>query len=86
MVSNNRLIKIIEGLSKGIEFGENYGSCVFWNDLDDYDKENTEQYDRAEFGRNNGEEIIINYQDLFYYLQIICDKYCKEYPEDTEKK
>lgn len=84
MVSDVRFVKVIEGISQGIGFGENYGACVFWNDLDDYDKENNEEYDGVEFGLNNGEEIIICYQDLFYYLTIVCDKYCREFPEKTK--
>lgn len=85
MVSDARFVKVIEGISKGTGFGENYGACVFWNDLDDYDKENIEKYEGAEFGLNNGEEIIIGYLDIFYYLEIVCEKYCKKFPEDSQK-
>lgn len=85
MVSDARFVKVIEGISKGTGFGENYGACVFWNDLDDYDKENIEKYEGAEFGLNNGEEIIIGYLDIFYYLKIVCEKYCKKFPEESQK-
>ena len=85
MVDNERFIKVIQGISKGIGFGENYGACVFWNDLDDYAKELTVKYEGAEFGLNNGEEVIIGYQDLYYYLLIICNKYCQEFPRDTKQ-
>ena len=85
MVSDSRFIKVLEGLSNGMGFGENYGACVFWNDLDDYDKANTPHYEGSEFGINSGEEVIISYQDLFYYLTIICKKYCLEFPEQTKE-
>lgn len=85
MLSDIRFVQVMEGISKGIGFGENYGACVFWNDLDDYDKENNEEYDGAEFGLHNGEEIIIGYQDLLYYLIIVCNKYCTQFPERTEE-
>ena len=85
MVSDSRLIEVLEGISKGTGFGENYGACVFWNDLDDYDKENTPKYEGVEFGLNNGEEVIIGYQELLYYLEIICKKYCEEYPENKKR-
>lgn len=85
MVSDERFIKVIEGISKGTGFGENYGVCVFWNDLDDYDKENIERYEGAEFGLNSGEEITIGYQDIFYYLKIVCEKYCKKFPNNSQK-
>ncbi len=85
MVDNTRFIKVVQGISKGIGFGENYGACVFWNDLDDYDKELTIKYEGAEFGLNDGAEIIIGYQDLYHYLKIICNKYCKEFPKDKQQ-
>lgn len=85
MVSDSRFIEVLEGLSKGEGFGENYGACVFWNDLDDYDKENTPGYEGAEFGLHDGEEITIGYEDLFYYLTIIGGKYCEKFPEQTKK-
>lgn len=85
MVSDERFIKVIEGISKGTGFGENYGAYVFWNDLDDYDKENIERYEGAEFGLNSGEEITIGYQDIFYYLKIVCEKYCKKFPNNSQK-
>lgn len=85
MVGDSRFIEVVEGISKGRGFGENYGACVFWEDLDDYDKENTAQYEGCEFGLHNGEEVIIDYKDLFYYLTIICKKYCKKFPEKEKE-
>lgn len=85
MVSDSRFIEVIEGVSKGMGFGENYGACVFWEDLDDYDKENTPQYEGCEFGLHNGEEVVIGYRELFYYLTIICKKYCEKFPEKEKK-
>lgn len=85
MVSDARFIEVMEGVSKGIGFGENYGACVFWNDLDDYDKENISKYEGAEFGLNDGEAIIIGYEDLFYYLTVMCQKYCEEFPSERKK-
>lgn len=32
------------------------GHVFFWKDLDDYDKENTAQYEGGEFGLHNGKE------------------------------
>lgn len=85
MVSNERFIKVIRGISQGVGFGENYGACVFWNDLDEYDKSNTDKYEGAEFGLHNGEEIIINYDDLYHYLKIVCNKFIEDYPEQKDE-
>lgn len=63
MVSDKRFIKAIKGVSKGIGFGENYGACIFQNDLDEYDKSNTDIFEGAEFGLHSGDEVIINYMN-----------------------
>lgn len=65
-------------------FGENYGACNFWNDVDEYDKENTPFYEGAEFGLHNGEDVIIGYKELLYYLEIVCAGYCEDHPEDSK--
>ena len=85
MVSDERFEKVIWGICNNIGFGENYGACVFWDDLDDYDKANTEIYEGAEFGLHNGEEIIITPKELLYYLNIVCNKYCEDYFKDKEE-
>ena len=84
MISDSRLKAVIEGLSLNHGFGENYGACVFWDDLDDFDKENTEYYEGAEFGLYDGTEVVIGYRELLYYINIACQKYCVDYPEDKE--
>ncbi|RKM58140.1 hypothetical protein D6853_00970 [Butyrivibrio sp. X503] len=53
MVNDESFEKVIYGLCNKTGFGENYGACTFWDDLDDYDKTNTEYYEGAEFGLNN---------------------------------
>ena len=85
MVSDVRFEKVIWGICNNIGFGENYGACVFWDDLDDYDKANTEIYKGAEFGLHNGEEIMISPKELLYYLNIVCNKYCEDYSKTKEE-
>lgn len=85
MVSDERFKRVILGICNNVGFGENYGACVFWDDLDDYDKSNTEFYEGAEFGLNNGEEVIINKKELLYYMDIVCKKYCEDYLENKEE-
>lgn len=82
---NDRMFKpTIERLSQNKGFFVEYGACLFWDDLDDYDKEITPYYDGVEFGLHSGEELIIDCKKLLYYLLLICKEYCSEYPEDTE--
>ena len=83
MVADSRFVETVEALSNNSGFGENYGACNFWNDLDDYDKEHTPFYEGAEFGLHNGEDIIVGYKEILYYLEVACAGYCEDHPEDT---
>lgn len=85
MVSKERFYKVIRGISQGKGFGENYGACIFWNDLDDFDKSTIEKYEGVEFGLHNGDEIIIDYNDLYYYLKLVCSKFIEDYPDQKEE-
>lgn len=85
MVSDERFVPVIEGIGQGKGFGENYGACVFWNDLDEYDKQEIEEYEGAEFGLHNGDEIIIDYSSLYYYLNKICTDYIEDFPNSKNK-
>lgn len=82
MVSDDRFIRILEGISEGRGFGENYGACVFPDDLDEYDLATSGTLEGVEFGLHNGEEIIVDYETLLYYLNIVCDGYIQDYPDD----
>jgi hypothetical protein len=84
MVSDERFIQIIEGISEGRGFGENFGACVFPDDLDEYDIATEGIFEGVEFGLHSGEEIVINYETLYKYLQIICSTYIEDYPDKQE--
>lgn len=85
MVPDCRFVDTITALSRGIGFGENYGACVFWEDLDEYDRQHTPYYAGAEFGLHNGEEVILSPEELLHYLKIVCGKYCSEHTDDTDR-
>lgn len=77
MISENRFLKILESVSKGIGFGEEYGACTMPYDLDEFDKSNGGELDGVEFGLHNGDEIVVDFQSFYYYLKIMCEKYIK---------
>lgn len=83
MVSDCRFKRTVKALSNNSGFGENYGDCSFWGDLDDYDQANTEFFDGVEFWLHNDERVVISYEELLYYLKIACAGYCEDHPEDT---
>lgn len=85
MIADWHFKEVAEAISNNRGFGENYGACIFWNDLDDYDKEHTPFYEGAEFGLHSGEDVIVSCKDILYYFEIACAGYCEDHPEDTEE-
>lgn len=77
MIDEKRFLTVLEAISKGNGFGEEYGACTLPDDLDEFDKANGEALDGVEFGLYNGEEVVIDFQTFYYYLKIICDRYIK---------
>ena len=84
MISEKRFLTVLEAISKGNGFGEEYGVCTLPDDLDEFDKANGEELDGVEFGLYSGEEIVIDFQTFYYYLKIISDKYLKTNFEQTQ--
>lgn len=84
MVSDERFIRIMEGISQGKGFGENFGACVFPDDLDEYDIATGGIFEGVEFGLHSGEEVVIDYETLYKYLQIICSSFIEDYPVKQE--
>lgn len=84
MISKKRFLTVLEAISKGNGFGEEYGVCTFPDDLDEFDKVNGEELDGVEFGLYSGEVIVIDFQTFYHYLKIICAKFLKIHPEQTD--
>lgn len=84
MIDEKRFLTVLEAVSKGNGFGEEYGVCTLPDDLDEFDKANGEELDGVEFGLYNGEEVVIDFKTFYYYLNIICDKYIKKNFKETD--
>lgn len=84
MIDEKRFLTVLEAVSKGNGFGEEYGVCTLPDDLDESDKANGEELDGVEFGLYNGEEVVIDFKTFYYYLNIICDKYIKKNFKETD--
>lgn len=78
---NSNFEAFIDNICNDIGYSGNYGDCTFWNDLDEYDHDNTEYYIGAEFSTVDDESIIISYNEILYYIRIVCDIYTVEHPE-----
>lgn len=67
---NNDLLEFIECMIKGIGVGYDYTCSSFWDESDEYDKENTEKYDGLMIETENDEKVILSMSELLYYLEL----------------
>ena len=83
-IGQTRFLRILEAVSKGTGFGEEFGVCTMPDDLDEFDKANGEELNGVEFSTYDREEVIIDYRVFYDYLCILCDKYLKENLDQTD--
>ncbi len=83
-VEDERFLDIINVTSKGEGFGVEAGACLFPNDLDAYDISQGNGFIGVEFGLYSGEEIVISYEEFYYYLEIICKSFLLDFPNEKE--
>ncbi|HHV09430.1 MAG TPA: hypothetical protein GXX75_04005 [Clostridiales bacterium] len=81
-ISDNTFVRSITPLSEGIGFGVEYGVCIFPNDLDDYDIATLGTFDGVQFGLHNGEEVTVDNETFYYYLNKACESYLEAHPQD----
>ncbi len=84
-IPDSSFVRTITPLGDGIGFGVDYGACLFPSDLDEYDIAKTGTFDGIQFGLHNGEEVVVDYQTFYDYLNKACEVYLENFPQDTEK-
>ena len=82
MVRDTDFIKTLGWICVGQGFGLDYGACTFPNDQDEYDIITMGKLEGVEFGLHNGDEVVIDYATLYYYLKKVCEDYTDDYPND----
>lgn len=76
----NEFLRVIEVLSNGVGFGVDLADCSFPSDVE---VESDMFEDGVEFSLDNGEAVIISYEEFYYYLKKACLNYLSKY--STEK-
>ena len=76
--ANSDIIEFVTNLVDGVGSGYNYSNCSFWNDFDEYEQANMQMFDGLWVGNEGGEEIIISYKDLLYYLETLFSRLVDE--------
>jgi len=84
-IANEYFVETISSLAEGIGFGVNYGRCFFKRDFEESGISIDENFDGVEFGLHNGEEIVVDYKTLFYYLNLACKSHIEDFPQDREE-
>ena len=82
---NTDIVEFILNLSKGIGSGYNYTNCMFWDELDEYDKLTISHYEGLQVSTENGEEVITSKEEVITYLKIASDRLKEEGFPDTDK-
>ena len=76
--ANSDIIEFAENLANGVGSGFNYSNCSFWDDLDEYDQANTPKFDGLWVSNEGGEEVIVSFDDVFYYLETLYSRLANE--------
>lgn len=77
----NRFVPIIDHLSDGIGYGYEFAVCLFPSD----EIMESEQFgDGVEFSLDNGEAVVLSYEEYYYYLKKACMNYLIKYPEEKD--
>lgn len=76
--ANSDIIEFVENLVNGVGSGYNYSNCSFWDDLDEYDQDNTSKFDGLWVSNEGGEEVIVSFNDVSYYLETLYSRLTNE--------
>ena len=76
--ANSDIIDFVANLANGIGSGYNYSNCSFWNDLDEYEQADIQEFDGLLVSNEGGEEVLVPYKDLLYYLETLCSRLAVE--------
>ena len=86
-ISTSMCLQVIEGFSEHIGWGGNSGCCLFWEELDELQRKETKVPGDIIFffwEMPVEEEVALSYAELYYYMQLTCERYAQHYPESRE--
>ena len=83
--ANSDVVEFLNNINNEIGSGYNFTTCCFWSELDDYDKQDISEFIGLLIETEDGEQIVISYSDLLYYLELGCHSYIADHPNDTSK-
>lgn len=83
-ISDEDFVAKLDNLTKGIGAHTEKVHCIFLNDLDEYDIEQTggKIPDKIEFSFDWGEEVYVDIETFRGFLETACAAYLQEHPAD----
>ena len=78
-VSDSSFVKVVDHLTNGVGFAVNDTDCTFPTDLDPCE----ELFEGVRFSLFE-DQVVISKDQLRHYLQIVCDAFIIEHPEDKD--
>lgn len=73
-------MRTVEQMSVGIGTGINAVDCSFPDDVE----EDEEKFDGVRFSVHD-EEVVLNYETFYYYLNLACKNYVDAFPDDRSE-
>ncbi|MCM3025303.1 ribonuclease toxin immunity protein CdiI [Bacillus safensis] len=78
-ITDDSFVNVVQHLSTGVGYGINDVDCTFPNDLEP----DEEPFHGVLFALHD-DEVIVDYQTFYYYLEQACNTYITEYPQDKK--
>ena len=75
--ANQDIHEFYRALSNGEGCGYDYAACYFWQELDDFDKQQIAPFDGICVETETGERVVVPYQEWAYYLKLMVGRYQK---------
>jgi len=88
IIHDSDFVGVMKYLSQGIGCFYEVAACFFPSDLDEYEIAKKGLFEGVKFeffGFRDVEDIIVDHQTFYYYLQKACKSHMKYYPDDIEK-
>lgn len=82
--ANESLMEFLKNMSNKVGTGYDYAVAYFWNELDDYDKENTAMFSGMRIETEAGDEITVPIDEIIYYVNILLER-CKFSSSEIEE-
>ncbi len=83
--ANSDVVEFLNNINNEVGSGYNFTTCCFWSELDDYDKQGISEFSGLLIETEAGEQLIISYFDLLYYLKLGCRSFVADHPEFSSK-